>query len=435
MKSLGDRLRRTLGEAPPELTPPGTATDDSEIGRALARYGHIRARSAAAARGELGEAVALAAVSDGGLIETSRGPAWVVDTRFPLHHVHGARPVGGFFDVELGHLPELLADERLVGRSPRQALFLDIEATGLDHGAGTHAFLIGWGRLDGDGLLVRQVLLREPSEEAAVLQLLVDELERDPLLVSFNGKSYDLTVLQSRLIIQRFYHRTDCDLKLRPHLDLLHLGRNLHRGRFSDTRLGTLERELLGFYRVDDVPGHLVPSCWFHFLRTGDAGPLAGVLLHNLHDVVSMVNLAERLAHDALHEPDPARDAAVSANLARLMLRRKMPAAARAVLDAHPLQHLEPEDLRALVTASRRAGDSPGYRAALEALVLRAPQDAVALGSLARLLAREDRDFASAAQLAERALVAAPGRVAARRLAAMRRRAVAATATDPTAID
>jgi uncharacterized protein YprB with RNaseH-like and TPR domain len=430
MKSLGDRLRRTLGEAQPEAT-----ADDSEIGRALTRYAHIRDRSAAAARGELGEAVALADVSDGGLIETSRGPAWVVDTRFPLQHVHGARPVGGFFDAKLSHLPALLADDRLVGRGPERALFLDIEATGLDHGAGTHAFLIGWGRLDGDGLLVRQVLLREPSEEAAVLQLLVEELERDPLLVSFNGKSYDLTVLQSRLIIQRFYHRTDCDLKLRPHLDLLHLGRNLHRGRFSDTRLGTLERELLGFFRVDDVPGHLVPSCWFHFLRTGDAGPLGGVLLHNLHDVVSMVSLAERLAHDARHEPDPTRDAAVSANLARLMLRRKMPAAARAVLDVHPPENLEAEDLRALVTASRRAGDSAGYRDSLEALVLRAPEDAVALASLARVLAREDQDFAAAAALAERALVAAPGRVAARRLAAMRRRAAAAADPDPTTRD
>lgn len=430
MKSLGDRLRRTLGEAQPEIP-----TDDSELGSTLARYGQLRDRSAAAARGELGEAVALAEVSDGGLVETSRGPAWVVDTRFPLHHVHGDRPVGGFFARGLGHLPQLLADERLVGRTAPQALFLDIEATGLDHGAGTHAFLIGWGRLDGDGLLVRQVLLREPSEEAAVLQLLVDELERDPLLVSFNGKSYDLTVLQSRLIIQRFYRRTDCDLKLRPHLDLLHLGRNLHRGRFSDTRLGTLERELLGFFRVDDVPGHLVPSCWFHFLRTGDAGPLGGVLLHNLHDVVSMVTLAEHLALDALHAPDPTRDVAISANLARLMLRRKMPAAAQAVLDAHPLANLGADDLRALVTASRRTSDSDGYRAALEALVLQAPEDAVALASLARLLAREDGDFASAADLAERALVAAPGGVAARRLAAMRRRAAAAADTEPSTAD
>ncbi|MEZ4268391.1 MAG: ribonuclease H-like domain-containing protein [Myxococcota bacterium] len=421
MKSLGDRLRRTVGVAQPEAS-----TEDDEMGQALKRYGHIQARAASAARGELGDSVTLEEVSDGGVIETSRGPAWVVDTRFDLDYVHGARRVGGFFGQDLGHLPALVADERLVGRGAGRALFLDIEATGLDHGAGTHAFLIGWGRLDGDGLLVRQVLLREPSEEEAVLQLLVDELEDDPLLVSFNGKSYDLTVLQARLIIQRFYHRTDCDLKLRPHLDLLHLGRNLHRGRFADTRLGTLERELLGFHRVDDVPGHLVPSCWFHYLRTGDAGPLGGVLLHNLHDVVSMVTLAEHLAHDACYGADPTRDVAVSGNLARLMLRRKMPSEASQVLGIHPLEHLDAEDLRALVTARRRDGDGDGYRRALEALVQKAPDDPGALAALARVLAREDGDFAAAADLAERALIVAPDGVAARRLAALRRREAAA---------
>ncbi|MCB9728450.1 MAG: ribonuclease H-like domain-containing protein [Deltaproteobacteria bacterium] len=423
---LGDRLRRTLGEATPEGTAPGSPLRDE-----LERYGKLRERAAAAARGELGEAVSLAAVSDGGLIETPRGPAWVVDTRFELTHLHGTRRIGTFFDTELEHLPALVADERLHGRDARQALFLDIEATGLDHGAGTHAFLIGWGRLDGQELLVRQALLREPAEEEAVLQLLVDELERDPLLVSFNGKSYDLTVLQSRLVIQRFYHRTDCDLKLRPHLDLLHLGRNLHRGRFPDTRLGTLERQLLGFERIDDVPGHLVPSCWFHFLRSGDAGPLGGVLLHNLHDVVSMVTLAERLAHEALPLADPTRDAAVSANLARLLLRRGMPGPAREVLAPHTPHGLEPDGLRSLVTAARRSGDAAGYRAALETLVRAAPEDAAALGSLARLLARDADTLGRAVELAERAWKAHPSRVAARRLAMMRRRLAAASPPSP----
>jgi uncharacterized protein YprB with RNaseH-like and TPR domain len=428
MKSLGDRLRRTLGEARPE-----PSAQDDELGRALARYGHLRERSAAAARGELGESVSLEQASDGRLFETSRGPAWVVDTRFALAHLHGLRRVGDFFERDVSHLPALVDDPRLAGLSAKRALFLDIEATGLDHGAGTHAFLIGWGRLVGDELLVRQVLLREPSEEEAVLQLLVEALEDDPLLVSFNGKSYDLTVLQARLVIQRFYHRTDCDLKLRPHLDLLHLGRNLHKGRFEDTRLGTLERELLGFHRQDDVPGHLVPSCWFHFLRTGDAGPLAGVLLHNLHDVVSMVVLADRLALDARRGPDPTRDAAISGNLARLMLRRRLPGDAQAVLAGHPTASLGAHDLRALVTATRRAGDEAGYAAALESLVAREPDDAAALAALCRLEARRPKGLARAAALAERALVAAPGRVAAHRLARLQRRQASSTsAREPT---
>ena len=177
-------------------------------------------------------------------------------------------------------------------------------------------------------------------------------------------------------MLQRFYTARDCDLKLRPHLDLLHLARNLHRDRFENTSLGMLERRVLGFERHDDVPGHLVPTLWFHYLRTGDAGPLAGVMKHNLDDVVSMVVLADQLLMISVEQPERPRPARVTANLGRLLLRRREPAAALRVLRAAASSSLGAASLddtdrlllRLTAVAARRCAEPKLHRAALERL-------------------------------------------------------------------
>ena len=95
-----------------------------------------------------------------------------------------------------------------------------------------------------------------------------------------------------------------------PHLDLLHVARRVHKERTRRSagacRLVALERDILGFERVDDVASGDVSACYLHFLRTGDARALLGVVEHNAWDVVAMVALVG-LYGEPLPGAEPAR--------------------------------------------------------------------------------------------------------------------------------
>lgn len=313
---------------------------------------------------------------------------WVATTRHPLDSRHGLELLGALGGTE--HLVRLTGDPRLIGFAPEKALFLDIEATGLEHGAGTLAFMIGLGHIDTTEreVVVTQLILREPDEERAQLELLWDLVDAFPYLVSFNGKSFDLSVLQARLVMNRLCTPREGELKLRPHLDLLHLSRNLYRGVFADTRLQTLEKKLLGFERIDDMPGALAPSCFFHWLRDGDPRPLAMIAEHNRFDVLSMVALTRRLADVSRPIGDASRGSALWLNLARTYLRRREPEAALAVLDAPPT-FMSPDELDEALTlevvAARRCKARDRQRHALERLATRHPHDEAHQKALQRL--------------------------------------------------
>ena len=91
-------------------------------------------------------------------------------------------------------------------------------------------------------MVVEQLLLTEPSEELPLLERLRERVDAASLLVSFNGKAFDRPMLDSRMVMNRMPA-----LATRPHLDLLHVGRRLHRRRLGRCTLKILEREVLGF--------------------------------------------------------------------------------------------------------------------------------------------------------------------------------------------
>ncbi|TNF34885.1 MAG: hypothetical protein EP329_06790, partial [Deltaproteobacteria bacterium] len=384
-------------EAPAAPTPPPPPA--RRLDGQLAGYDRAQARMARWIEPPAETPAPLSEVLPGVERATASGPTWIVEERLPLTGVHGDRVLGDLFTRDCDHLQRVVGDERLAGFRPDQALFLDIEATGLDHGAGTVAFVIGLGFKDGDEVVVRQLCLREPSEERAMLLVLEEHLERFPFLVSFNGKSYDLTVLQNRLVMQRLYSRERSQLKLRPHLDLLHLSKNLYRGRWADTRLQTLEAEALGLVREDDIPGHLVPTCWFSWLRYRRAEPLAAVARHNRDDVLSMVTLAELLVGDTLPGAAATREPVVGMNLGRVLLRRGFFDEARRVADATIAGLEDPTHLatthRVIADAARRLGDADARAEALEAVLQHTPSDDPTRRELTSLLARLGRHDAA----------------------------------------
>ena len=115
----------------------------------------------------------------------------------------------------------------------QQWLFLDTETTGLAGGTGTYPFLVGLAWWEGGGLEVEQLFMREYSEERSLLAALAERLAERPVLVTFNGKSFDWPLLETRYRMTR----TIPPPAPRAHLDFLHPARNLWRLRLGSVRL------------------------------------------------------------------------------------------------------------------------------------------------------------------------------------------------------
>ncbi len=248
-------------------------------------------------------------------------------------------------DLDLGLLKALLGCTRKAGglppvlramlrRSPQEghrgALLFDVEATGLSRGAGTLVFLLGMVRLGPDAVVLEQYFLRTLGLEAQLLQAFLDQLESRPLLISYNGKSYDLAVLRNRLIINGLLPAPEAEPRTLPHLDLLHTGRALWKGTLTNHRLGTLEGELLGLARgPGELEGALMPAAWFSWLNTRDEASLEAMMEHNRQDLVSCLLLAQRALEELLHSSSRP----VAHNAANLLAKARLwgPAGALAV--------------------------------------------------------------------------------------------------------
>ncbi len=175
---------------------------------------------------------------------------------------------------------------------PASWLFLDTETTGLAGGTGTYAFLIGLAWWDAGGLQVEQLFMRDHSEEHAVLVALARRLRERRVLLTFNGKSFDWPLVETRFRMTRQIE----PVAPRAHLDLLHPARAVWRLRLGSVRLPELEREILGFERGPDIASELIPQVYFDFLRGAGAGTLALVFRHNQMDLRGLATLAAHLS-------------------------------------------------------------------------------------------------------------------------------------------
>jgi uncharacterized protein YprB with RNaseH-like and TPR domain len=185
---------------------------------------------------------------------------------------------------------------RAAADDPEKWLFLDTETTGLAGGTGTYAFLVGVAWWDAGGLQVEQFVMRDFSDEYSMLMELATRLAERPVLITFNGKSFDWPLLESRYLMTR----SICVPQLGAHLDLLHPARAVWKLRLGSVRLVDLEREVLdaprlGWDRQDDMPGSLIPQYYFDYLRGGSPGPLAGVVRHNRMDLRGLAALFGKL--------------------------------------------------------------------------------------------------------------------------------------------
>jgi uncharacterized protein len=223
-------------------------------------------------------------VLGGEVVDTGEGKLLVVRREFPLSHRHGRQTLGAVLEVPLDLLSAVARAERPV-EDARRLLFLDAETTGLAGGTGTYAFLVGAAWLEDDRLVLTQHFMRDFDEEAALLAALRPLLERASGLVTFNGATFDLPLLETRFLMTRLRW------PILPHLDLLRPARRVWTSYLADCRLATLEREVVGVAREDDIAGGLIPALYFDFLRSRQAAPLSRVLAHNRDDVLTLVAL------------------------------------------------------------------------------------------------------------------------------------------------
>ncbi len=170
-------------------------------------------------------------------------------------------------------------------------LFLDTETTGLSGGAGTVAFEIGLGWIEQRGMVIRQYVMRDYDEEAAMLSEIAAVFRRFDTVITFNGKSFDLPLLESRMTINRIRLTATSW----PHFDLLHAARRVYKLRLGRCNLSALEAAVLGSKREDDLPGALVPQRYFDYLKTREFALLDDVLRHNRQDVQSLAELTGHL--------------------------------------------------------------------------------------------------------------------------------------------
>ena len=227
----------------------------------------------------------------GQVVHTEHGPFFLLRQVHNPTERHGGHTLGELLNRDLYTAARLARDERLAGVDPERIAFVDTETTGL-RGAGTYAFLIGVGLFETGRFVIYQFFMRDYGEEEAQLRAVGQLLRGMAAVVSFNGKGFDLPLLESRFILAR----QPPPLEDVPHLDLLPVARRLWKYRLASCSLASLEREVLGIQRSqEDIPGRLIPTLYADYIRSGDARPLPRIFYHNAQDILSLVTLTVRL--------------------------------------------------------------------------------------------------------------------------------------------
>ena len=270
-------------------------------------------------------------------------------------------------------------------------VYIDTETTGLSGGSGTLAFLIGIAVVEDTCMTLTQFLLTRFDAEGMLLRGFADTLMPHDRLVSYNGKSYDLPLLITRFRMQALQQPFDG----LPHLDLLHPVRRLFGHDWENCRLLSLEQNLLGFERNDDLPGSEAPAAWFDYVRSGYGERLIRAVEHNRQDIISLA-VAHSVLARAVKQP---RTFNVDLFALARWLAGHDETAARELLQTHAAI-LDTDGLRLLGHYCRRAGDWQHAVAIWEKLAATGCTDS--LERLAKYHEHISKDLAAARRCCER---------------------------------
>ncbi|MCL5746474.1 MAG: ribonuclease H-like domain-containing protein [Acidobacteria bacterium] len=219
-------------------------------------------------------------------VNTPAGTHFESERLWERHRRHGSMDISTLAELP-ANLLESISEGLIKNSPPARWAFLDTETTGLAGGTGTYAFLVGVGNIAPEGFRLKQFFMRDYGEEPSLLHALNEHLAGFDVLITYNGKTYDQPLLETRFRMAR----------LRPpfarlrHLDLLHGARRLWKLRFESCRLVALETEVLGVERQGDLPGEMIPYVYFEYLRTREAFRVAPIFHHNALDILTLACL------------------------------------------------------------------------------------------------------------------------------------------------
>ena len=291
---------------------------------------------------------------------------------------------------------------------PSKWLFLDTETTGLAGGTGTYAFLIGLAWWDAGGLQIEQFLMRDFTEEYSLLQELSERVKERPVLVTFNGKSFDWPLLENRFAMTRSIAAP----KPAAHLDLLHPARALWKLRLGSVRLAELERcvldaRQLGWHRGGDIESALIPQYYFDYLRGGPAQPIVGIVRHNQLDLRGLAALFCKI-NAMLSESASINEEQESLDLfglSRFLQRRgdatrAHTSCAQALAIGLPAD-IRPKAQRELALMAKRRGEHEGAAQIWEEMVANSQDEVHACEQLAIYYERRVKDIHHAVEYAK----------------------------------
>ncbi|MBQ6346916.1 MAG: ribonuclease H-like domain-containing protein [Clostridia bacterium] len=289
----------------------------------------------------------------------------------------------------------------------RRCLFLDTETTGLSGGAGTVAFLVGVGYVEGEALVIEQLMLREYADEPALLERLGQRMADFDSVCTFNGRNFDMPLLETRFTMNRMRDRW----RALENLDLLYPSRRAWKLRLGSCRLCNLEAEILGMPREDDLPGSEVPARFFQFMKTGEDALLDDIVRHNRQDIATLAKLLVRLC--AINDrPDLLSDQRDQFSMGKSLERlgelrpaREMYRASARPRPAGTLAALSGERIAGsanwrLYGLCRRSGDWEGAEAVLRQMLRRRQMPGAVCTELSKLYEHRRKDYPKALEFA-----------------------------------
>ncbi len=358
-------------------------------------------------------------------VSSAHGVHYETERLYERQRRHGAIGI-----VDLESLPEDLLDPisngEIRGVPPQKWCFLDTETTGLAGGSGTYAFLVGVGRITPQGFRVRQFFMRDFGEEASQLSALTEHLKQFEVLITYNGRTFDQPLLETRyrMVRQR------PPFSSLEHLDLLFGARRLWNLRFDSCRLVELENQILGVERQGDLPGELIPYVYFEYVRTHEIFRLMPVFHHNAIDILTLACLTAIVPRAFHADQAEFSHGAEIIGLARWWRQAEQHENALAMFRQAIEKNLSDELLfRTLWDIAALEKKLGREHAALPVLADLAashnPWRAPALVELAKYYERRERNYALALEMTRSALELEPSEALQRRAARLEKRVMA----------
>lgn len=279
-------------------------------------------------------------------------------------------------------------------------LFLDTETTGLSGGVGTIAFQIGLGYFSASGFVVEQLLMHDYTQEAPMLQRLSRLMKRFSILCTFNGRTFDVPLLKSRMLMNRISDASFPEI----HADVLYPARRLWKLRLKRCTLGNLEEQLLHVQRHDDLPGALVPQVYFQYLKDGCFAPLQRVLDHNKQDIVSLAQLFFFLCKQ-VDRPEGMTEAEDLLSLARSMEKSGQAEKAMHCYRLSVKTSMRTDAYRAMARMEKRSGNIAASVKLYEAMLANGNDPIAACEGLAKLYEHQLHDLNQAISYTRKALL------------------------------